>query len=53
MEKFFRSDNETWIAIQTNMLFIAAVEFLIYNGGLMIKYAFQRQFDFMTPLVGE
>ena len=38
MEKFFRSENETWIAVQTNMLFIAAAELLIYNGGLMIKY---------------
>ena len=52
MKEFFRTKNETWKEIQSNLLFIGIMELLIYNGGLMIKYAVQRQVDFFTPLVG-
>jgi len=34
------------------LVFIAAAELLIYNGGLKIKYLFQAHFDFFTPIVG-
>ena len=52
MIELFRTKNEAWQKIQSNLLFIAAVELLIYNGGLKIKYIFQANFDFFTPIVG-
>ena len=52
MNELFRTKNEAWQKIQSNLLFIAAVELLIYNGGLKIKYLFQAHFDFFTPIVG-
>ena len=53
MDSLFRTKNETWKRIQSNLLFIAAVELLIYNGGLMIKYPVSRVINFFTPIVGE
>ena len=53
MNGLFRTKNETWKRIQSNLLFIAAAELLIYNGGLMIKYPVSRMIDFFTPVVGE
>lgn len=52
MNALFRTENRTWREIQSNLLFIGPVELLIYNGGLMIKYALQSRFDLFTPLVG-
>ena len=53
MNGLFRTKNETRKRIQSNLLFIAAAELLIYNGGLMIKYPVSRMIDFFTPVVGE
>ena len=53
MNGLFKTKNETWKRIQSNLLFIAAAELLIYNGGLMIKYPVSRMIDFFTPVVGE
>ena len=53
MNDFFRTKNETWKRIQSNLLFIAAAELLIYNGGLMIKYPVSEKINFFTPVVGE
>lgn len=53
MNDLFRTKNETWKKIQSNLLFIAAAELLIYNGGLMIKYPVSRVINFFTPVVGE
>ena len=53
MNNLFRTKNETWKKIQSNLLFIAAAEFLIYNGGLMIKYPVSRMINFFTPIVGD
>ena len=39
--------------IQSNLIFIAIAELLIYNGGLLIKYPVSAKIDFFTPLVGE
>ena len=54
MEKeVFNTKNKFWIEIQSNLIFIGLVELLIYNVGLLIKYAIQRKYDFFTPLVGD
>ena len=53
MENLFRTKNEKWIRIQSNLLFIGVAELLIYIGSLMIKYNVQHFIDFFTPLVGE
>ncbi len=53
MNNLFRTKNETWKKIQSNLLFIAAAEFLIYNGGLMIQYPVSRMINFFTPIVGD
>ena len=53
MKDLYRTKNETWKTIQSNLLFIAAAELLIYNGGLLIKYPVSGMIDFFTPLVGE
>lgn len=52
MKELFRTKNETWKEIQSNLLFIGAVELLIYNVGLRIKYSFQARVDLFTPIVG-
>ena len=52
MDGFFRTKNETWKKIQSNLLFIGAVELLIYNGGLLIKYMVAGQIDFFKHIVG-
>ena len=43
MKDLYRTKNETWKTIQSNLLFIAAAELLIYNGGLLIKYPVFRE----------
>ena len=53
MDGLFRTKNETWKRIQSNLLFIATAELLIYNGGLMIKYPVSRVINFFAPIVGE
>ena len=52
MKELFRTKNETWKEIQSNLLFIGAAELLIYNVGLQIKYRAQAQIDLFTPIVG-
>ena len=52
MDNFFRTKNETWKKIQSNLLFIGAVELLIYNGGLLIKYMVAGQIDLFKHIVG-
>ena len=41
MDNFFRTKNDTWKKIQSNLLFIGAVELLIYNGGRVGNYDIQ------------
>ena len=53
MNDLFRTKNKTWKMIQSNLIFIAIAELLIYNGGLLIKYPVSAKIDFFTPLVGE
>ena len=53
MNSLFRTKNETWKRIQSNLLFIGIVELLIYNGGLVIKYPVARMINFFSPIVGE
>ena len=52
MNELFRTKNETWKKIQSNLLFIAAAELLIYNGGLMIKYPVSEMINFFHLLQG-
>ena len=52
MKELFRTKNKTWREIQSSLLFIGAMELLIYNGGLMIKYEIQSRVDFFSPLIG-
>ena len=52
MNELFRTKNETWQKIQSNLLFVGVVELLIYNGGLVIKYLISADIDFFTPIVG-
>ena len=52
MKVLFRAESKAWREVQTNLLFIALVELLIYNGGLWIKYRLQRRFDLFSPLIG-
>jgi membrane protease YdiL (CAAX protease family) len=52
MNELFRTKNETWKKIQSNLLFIGVAELLIYNGGLVIKYLISAGIDFFTPIVG-
>lgn len=53
MEKeVFNTKNKFWIEIQSNLIFIGLVELLIYNVGLLIKYAIQRKYDFFYSLSG-
>lgn len=40
-------------SLQSNILFVAAAELIIYNGGLLIKYAVQRNFGLFALLVGK
>ena len=40
-------------SLQANILFVAAAELIIYNGGLVIKYAVQRNTNLFGPLVGK
>ena len=40
-------------SLQSNILFVAAAELIIYNGGLLIKYAVQANVDPFLLLVGE
>ena len=51
--EIFNTKNELSRRIQSNVLFVALVELMIYTGGLRIKYAVQRMINFFTPLVGE
>ena len=51
--EIFNTKNELSKRIQSNVLFVALVELMIYTGGLRIKYAVQRMINFFTPLVGE
>ena len=39
--------------MKSNILFVACAELLIYNGGLLIKYAVQRKFGLFALLVGK
>ena len=52
MNELFRTKNETWQKIQSNLLFVGVAELLIYNGGLVIKYLISADIDFFTPIVG-
>ncbi len=52
MNGIFRTKNETWKRIQSNLLFIAIVELLIYNGGLMIKYQVSGIMAFSMRVTG-
>ena len=48
------NDNKHVIkSLQSNILFVAAVELIIYNGGLVIKYAVQHKFGLFALLVGK
>ena len=40
-------------SLQSNILFVAAAELIIYNGGLVIKYAVQHKFGLFASLVGK
>ena len=51
--EIFNTKNELSRRVQSNVLFVALVELMIYTGGLRIKYAVQRMINFFTPLVGE
>ena len=51
--EIFNTKNELSRRIQSNVLFVALVELMLYTGGLRIKYAVQRMINFFTPLVGE
>ncbi|MDO5119530.1 MAG: hypothetical protein Q4D48_05535, partial [Coriobacteriales bacterium] len=53
MDRLFRTKNQLWQAIQSNLLFIGIVELLIYNVGLTIKYQVQAYVDPFTPIVGD
>lgn len=53
MDGLFRTKNQLWQAIQSNLLFIGIVELLIYNVGLTIKYQVQAYVDPFTPIVGD
>ena len=49
----FNTMNEFWQKVQSNVIFIAFVELLIYNVGLQIVYRVRVLADPFTPLVGE
>ena len=49
----FNTKNEFWKKVQSNIIFIAFTELLIYNVGLLIVYSVRAMFDPFTPLVGE
>ncbi len=40
-------------SLHSNILFVAAVELILYNGGLLIKYAVQGPLNLFAPLVGK
>ena len=47
------NNKHTLRSLQSNILFVAIVELIIYNGGLFIKYAVQASINPFLPLVGE
>ena len=49
----FNTKNEFWQKVQSNVIFIAFAELLIYNIGLLIVYRVRALVDPFTPLVGE
>ena len=49
----FNTKNEFWQKVQSNVIFIAFAELLIYNIGLLIVYRVRALVDPFTPFVGE
>ena len=49
----FNTKSKFWKDVQSNLIFIGIVELLIYNIGLLIKYAVQAKVDPFTPLFGK
>lgn len=51
-----RKDNnskDVFKSLQSNILYVAAAELIIYNGGLQIKYAVQHNFGLFAALAGK